>query len=141
MVLETPQAFSVVVPCRMERMDEVTPLLEDLCAGADALARDQILTAFNEAFVNVVKHSQLGEDETLEVSASRDEATVVVKLIDGGVPFDYMPGVLEPPLLSESGMGLFIIQSYMSEVTYEIAEYNVLTMTRHLQGDEEAQNE
>ena len=113
-------------------MDEVTPLLEDLCAGTDELARDQILTAFNEAFVNVIKHSQLAEDETVEVRASRDESSVIVKIIDGGAPFGYTPGVLEPPLLSESGMGLFIIQSYMTYVTYEIAERNVLTMTRHL---------
>ncbi len=132
MVTETPQSFSVVVPCHMERMDEVTPLLEGLCAGADDHAVDQILTAFNEAFVNVVKHSQLTEEQTLEVEAHRDNSKVVVKLIDTGVPFNYTPGVLEPPLLSESGMGLFIIQSYMSDVTYETAERNVLTMTRQL---------
>ena len=130
---ETPQSFSVVVPCHMEQMDEVTPLLEDLCSGADDLAKDQILTAFNEAFVNVVKHSRLTDKQMLEVEGRRDETKVVVKLIDAGVPFNYTPGVLEPPLLSESGMGLFIIQSYMSAVTYEAAERNVLTMTRYLE--------
>lgn len=133
MDMETPHSFSVVIPCRMEDMDQVTPLLEDLCSDVDLLARDQILTAFNEAFVNVVKHSLLGNEDVVEVQALRDGPQVTVKIIDGGRPFDYFPGATEPPLLSESGMGLFIIQSYMSDVTYEAAEQNVLTMTRNLE--------
>ena len=133
--MDTAKSFAVEVPCRVERMDDVTPLLEQLCVGADDLAVDQILTAFNEAFVNVVKHSQLGEADLVEVRASRDTGRVVVELIDGGVPFDYDPQTMaeEPPLLSESGMGLFIIQSYMNDVTYERAERNVLTMIRYLE--------
>lgn len=134
---DTAQSFAIKVPCQIDGLDPVIPQLRRLCAGAGEVAKDQVLTAFNEAFVNVVKHSQMPAGELLEVQGERDGNKLVVRLIDSGVSFNLDPGAgLDVPPLSESGMGLFIIKSYMNEVTYEPAERNVLTMTRYLEQEE-----
>lgn len=98
----------------------------------------RVMSAFNEAFNNVVEHAyaDAGSSGEVEVRVRVDDVQMVIQLTDRGATFDYFTsGTTESPPhfedLSEGGMGLFIIRQSMSEVTYERAgDRNLLTMTR-----------
>jgi anti-sigma regulatory factor (Ser/Thr protein kinase) len=137
---ETVQA---VVPCRMDYLDGVVALLESICRGTDETVRIQIVTAFNEAFSNVVRHSQLTEQDAIEVCARRQGEQISVQILDRGViygdVFEASKQSGDVMALQEGGMGLFIIHQYMHEVTYERGERNKLSMVRYLDRELEVQ--
>jgi serine/threonine-protein kinase RsbW len=98
---------------------------------------DQVVSAFGEAFNNAALHSYRGRapgEVDIEIEIDRD--TITIRLLDFGNSFD-PDSVPEPDLdaLPESGLGIFIIKSFMDEVTYEAGAPNVLRMTKRLQGD------
>ena len=66
---------------------------------------------------------------------TNDEA--ISRLIDYGNSFD-IQSVREPDLdaMPESGLGLFIIRSFMDAVAYTPGQPNVLSMTKYLTGDD-----
>jgi serine/threonine-protein kinase RsbW len=92
--------------------------------------RDEITSALNEAFNNVVLHAYRGiQGGRVDLSASVHAGEVEVQLSDRGRGFDpaSVAAYVEPredvdsldiAALPESGMGLFIIRSFMDEVTY-----------------------
>lgn len=102
--------------------------------GPDADARDQIVSALNEAYNNVVLHAYRGIlGGRIDLSISVQAGEVEIQLSDRGRGFDpaSVRGYALPDLpedetgadvdldtLPESGMGLFIIRSFMDEVTY-----------------------
>jgi anti-sigma regulatory factor (Ser/Thr protein kinase) len=132
-------SVNAVVPCRIEFLDGIVALLETLCSGLDPTVACQIVTALNEAFSNVVHHSQLDETDPIEVRARRDMKQMTLTVIDSGVNYGELYQSGEPeeglPSLSESGMGLYIIRQFMHEVTYERDERNKLSMIRYLDRD------
>ncbi|MEZ4301688.1 MAG: ATP-binding protein [Polyangiaceae bacterium] len=89
-------------------------------------ARDEIVSAMNEAFNNIVLHAYrgiLGGRVDLAVSARRGE--VEIELCDRGRSFDpdavpdyVAPDDLDIAALPENGMGLYIMRSFMDEVAY-----------------------
>lgn len=98
----------------------------------------RMISAFNEAFNNIVEHAYAAACGEVEVSLSVEDDRVVLRLTDCGEGFnlDASGASHEPPAfdgLSEGGMGLFIIRQAMSEVTYERRhDRNLLTMTKRL---------
>ncbi len=95
------------------------------------------MSAFNEAFNNVVEHAYAQRCGDVEVSLAVDDDRLVLRLVDEGLSFDFTrSGATVAPefdTLSEGGMGLFIIRTVMSEVTYERRrEQNQLTMIKRL---------
>lgn len=138
---------AVAAACKLVRPRRATDPRQ-----ADAEFDDHVVTSFGEAFTNVVLHGGAGAGEVVvEIEPRPDRLTV--RLLDHGTPFD-LSAVPEPDLerLPESGMGLFIVKSWMDDVTYRPgepaapgrpAEANVLSMTKRLgefartdQGDE-----
>ena len=95
---------------------------------------DQVVSAFGEAFNNAALHSYEGRapgDVEIELDVQLDGITI--RLIDFGNSFD-LTQVADPDLdaLPESGLGIFIIKSFMDEVSYQAGQPNVLRMEKRL---------
>jgi serine/threonine-protein kinase RsbW len=99
---------------------------------------EEVVSAFGEAFNNIAIHgyrSRPAGDVEIEMQLTLDRLTV--RLIDYGSSFDIQQ-VPQPDLdaLPESGLGIFIIRSFMDAVAYTPGQPNVLSMTKYLTGDE-----
>ncbi len=95
---------------------------------------NEVVSAFGEAFNNTAIHSYAGRrpgDVVIEVETG--PTSITIRLIDFGNSFvlDDVP-VPDLEALPESGLGLYIIRSFMDEVKYEAGPPNVLSMTKHL---------
>jgi anti-sigma regulatory factor (Ser/Thr protein kinase) len=102
--------------------------------GPDADARDELISALGEAFNNVVLHAYRDvRGGTIDVRVTATSSSVEVAVSDRGRSFDpaAVPGYVAPQMdhegalddvdldrLPEGGMGLFIMRSFMDEVTY-----------------------
>ena len=96
----------------------------------------EIVSAFSEAFNNVVIHGyEGGPVREIEIEIVLGEAAITVHVRDYGKSFDFSSVPL-PVLddLPESGLGVFIIRSFMDDVRYVSGAPNVLTMTKRLTG-------
>jgi serine/threonine-protein kinase RsbW len=95
---------------------------------------DQVVSAFSEAFNNAAIHSYHGQPGgELEIEIELGDDSITIRLLDYGASFD-LADVPEPDLdsLPESGLGIFIIKSFMDEVKYEAGAPNVLSMTKSI---------
>ena len=105
-----------------------------LVEGADNLFRDQIVSAFSEAFNNIALHAYRGRgDGRVEVAIDYGLDFMTIRMVDSGKAFDPTQ-VVAPDLaaLPESGMGLFIIRSFMDELSYRPGPPNMLSMTKRV---------
>jgi serine/threonine-protein kinase RsbW len=103
-------------------------------ATAESAGRftNELVSAVGEAFNNVVLHAYAErEPGEVELRLRWTDAAVVVEMRDWGQPFD-LAAVSEPDLDQgqESGMGVFIIRSFVDEVAYTAGQPNVLTLTK-----------
>ncbi len=94
---------------------------------------DQVVSAFGEAFNNVALHGWTDAPGEIEIEIESGSDFITVRLADYGSSFD-LASIPAPDLdeLPESGMGLFIIKSFMSEVSYRAGSPNVLSLTKRL---------
>jgi serine/threonine-protein kinase RsbW len=133
------------VPCSLEYRDLAMRLVAAACKLAQAQKLDgvtggwqdpdfddHVISAFGEAFNNVVLHGANPDGSELEVEIEPYPDHLTIRLLDYGRSFD-MSSVPIPDLekLHESGMGLYIIRTCMDDVAYEPGRPNVLTMTRY----------
>ena len=105
-------------------------------AGGEAAQRftNELLSAVGEAFNNVVMHAYAGREAgTVELELFWNEAQVVVQMRDSGSSFDF-DAVPTPDLsaLNETGMGVFIIRSFVDHVEHRPGSPNVLVLTKHI---------
>ena len=99
---------------------------------ADQLFRDEMITAFGEAFNNIVIHGYCGRsDGMVDVEADLGPDQITIRLIDTGVEVDFS-SVTPPDLdsLPEGGMGVFMINSLVDKVEYHGGVVNVLSLTK-----------
>ncbi len=100
--------------------------------GASREFRNEMVTAFGEAFNNIVIHGYRGRsDGMLDVEAEMHPDAFTVRLIDDGRQVDF--GNVEPPDLTtmpESGMGVFMIYALVDEVVYRGGAPNVLSLMK-----------
>ncbi len=95
---------------------------------------DQVVSAFGEAFNNCAIHSYQGLPlGDLEIEIDVAPRFITIRVSDFGNSFD-LGAVPTPDLdgLPESGLGLFIIRSFMDEVDYRPGNPNVFTMTKRV---------
>jgi len=107
-----------------------TPLPKDLCY--------LIELCVIEAVTNAVKHAYLGQpDHEVDLIVSMDPQQIKFQVCDTGIAMksleeasmDFDPE--DHQSVPEGGMGLFIIQTVMDDVTYEtVGETNILTMRK-----------
>jgi serine/threonine-protein kinase RsbW len=131
------------VPGSLEYRDLAIRVVAAACklvgagAPADEARADfdnQVISAFGEAFNNAAIHAYAGRplgSVEIEIDVAHNELTL--RIADYGQSFDPTQ-VAEPDLddLPESGMGLFIMRSFMDSVAYQAGAPNVLSMTKHL---------
>lgn len=97
-----------------------------------------VVSAFNEAFNNLALHAYGEHQGTVELLLELSPTQLKLVLSDSGRSFDF-DAVNDPDLqeLPESGLGIFIIRSFMNEVRYEPksdGQTNVLRMVKYLHG-------
>jgi serine/threonine-protein kinase RsbW len=95
---------------------------------------DQVVSAFGEAFNNAAQHGYRGREVgDVEIEIELAAQAITIRLYDFGNSYDWK-SVPAPDLeqLPESGMGLFIIRSFMDEVDYRAGAPNVLSMTKRV---------
>jgi serine/threonine-protein kinase RsbW len=99
---------------------------------------DQVVSAFGEAFNNVVLHGYDDSRGDVEIEVEPLHDRLVIRVMDSGKCFD-LSQVPDPDLdaLPEGGLGVFIMRSFMDEVTYTAGSPNVLSMTKLLVHDDE----
>lgn len=96
----------------------------------------EVISAFGEAFNNVALHAYGGLPAgrvIIEIAHAPDR--IEIRMTDDGRCFD--PAAVAPPSLDgalgdlpESGMGLFIMRSFMDEVVYVPGPPNVLLLRK-----------
>ncbi len=140
----------ISVPARLAYRDAVGALVHSVCIQLEQQRKarsgtaDEVLSAFNEAFNNLVKHGWKGrEPGGADIEVELLPGKIVLRLMDRGAGFD--PDHISAPDLSgvgsdvaEGGYGLFIMRSFMSEVQYQRGDgdqANVLTLVRNLDQD------
>jgi serine/threonine-protein kinase RsbW len=100
----------------------------------DQQFRDELITAFGEAFNNVVIHGYGGRsDGMLQVEADLGSEQITIRLIDTGIQVDFAH--VAPPdweSMPEGGMGVFMIHSLVDKVEYRGGPVNVLSLTKRM---------
>jgi serine/threonine-protein kinase RsbW len=128
---------------RMKASLDHRPLAIDLVStlvshvtSADRMFRHEIVTAFGEAFNNIVQHAYGDRtDGILEVEADLGPDEMTLRLLDTGRAVDF--GGLKPPDLDsmpERGMGVYMIHALVDEVVYHGGNPNVLSLTKRTSG-------
>ncbi len=135
--------LSIIVPCDLRYRDAVGALIQHVCSeleqnGADPGLAMEVLSAYNEAFNNLAQYAYAPGPRrgTIELLMEVTPTQLALVFKDRGESFDF-DDVGEPVLgdLPESGLGIFIMRSFMSEIRYEPkidGKTNVLRMTRYL---------
>ena len=134
--------MQVTVPCDLRYRDAVGALIQQVCQrleheGAETGLGFQVVSAFNEAFNNLVQYAYPPPDHGLvEVELAIGQDQLTLELLDSGATFE-LDAVESPDLdgLPETGLGIFIIRSFMTDVSYQAGsggEKNRLRMIRQL---------
>jgi serine/threonine-protein kinase RsbW len=112
-------------------IDLVKTLVEHV-TDADLTFRHELITAFGEAFNNIVIHGYRDRtDGMLDVEAELSPNRITLRLMDHGHEVDFA-GLRPPDLESmpENGMGVFMIHALVDEVVYQGGAPNVLSLTK-----------
>jgi serine/threonine-protein kinase RsbW len=121
----------VAAACKLVRGREAVD--DDARADFD----NHVVSAFGEAFNNAAIHAYRGRSPgALEIEIDVGPREITLRLVDHGAGFDPL-AVAEPDLdsLPESGLGLFIMRSFMDAVSYQTGDGenpNVLSMTKRI---------
>ena len=127
------------VPSRLKYRDLAIRMVWSACKlipRSDDI-QDAIISAFSEALNNVVLHGRGAGVGDLEIAIELCDDRLVIRLMDYGESFD-PTGVPAPDLdsLPEAGLGVFIMRSFMDDITYVGGTPNTLSMTKFLRADE-----
>jgi len=130
--------ISLKLPGRLEYRAPATRVVALACRLLPSRRDDfdnEVISAFIEAFNNVVVHSYASRDGELEVDIEPGADRLTIQLKDSGKQFD-PSATREPDLdsLPESGFGLFIMRSFMDEIAYVPGAPNTLSMTKFCGG-------
>ena len=101
----------------------------------------QVVSAVSEAFNNVVLHGYANQPEgegLIDLAIELEDDGIRVEMRDWGASFDptSVP-VPELDALPESGLGLFIMRSFM-DIAYHPGHPNLLTLSKRLERDQPA---
>lgn len=124
------------VPSKLEYRDLTIRMVASACKLVPRV-RDEfshaVISAFSEALNNIVLHGYGGDQGEVEIEVDLGPDHVTIQLSDYGRSFD-MEAVAPPDLesLPESGLGIFIIRSFMDRVTYLAGVPNRLSMTKYV---------
>lgn len=131
--------FPAVLGYRPVAIALVSALIQQV-ERADRDFLNEMVTAFGEAFNNIVIHGYRGRpDGMLEVEAEMTADRITLRLIDTGQGVDF--DQVQPPDLDampESGMGVFMIHALVDDVQYRRGSPNLLTLVKTTHSVEES---
>jgi serine/threonine-protein kinase RsbW len=132
----------VVIPTQTKYLDLIGSIGERIAKELDNFTGDRAALAYQlnlvltEATVNAIKHGCCDKDpkNCVRVTLHLQDDKLNIKVYDHGQGFDLekipLPDFEHP---GESGMGLFLIRSYMDSVAYtRQSDCNVLEMVKTL---------
>lgn len=115
--------FELRVRAQARRLYMVRALVSTAAedAGCSAQASEELVSAVDEAFQNVIRHAYKGQtDGCVVLRASREEDKLVLRMIDFAEPVD--PETISPRPLDElrpGGIGTRVIRACVDEVSFE----------------------
>jgi len=133
--------ISILVPCRLSSRDIVGAMVHQICERLEAAGEPegfgyQVISAFNEAFNNVITHGgKRANRQDLLVMIEVTEQQLIIEMQDDGESFKMKEETPNLDQLRESGMGLFIMRSFMDQLDYKPRSKNnanQLRMVRNL---------
>ena len=124
------------IPAELQYRDLAIRLVASACKlvpSAGGGFFNEVISAFGEAFNNVILHGGEPGAPGIEIALDPRADRLVIQLQDHGRSFDPRTAP-EPDLesLPEGGMGVFIMRSFMDEISYQAGPPNTLTMTKYL---------
>jgi serine/threonine-protein kinase RsbW len=138
-VLRATLRFSAQLAYRPLAIALVSALISQV-EGASREFRNEVVTAFGEAFNNIVIHGYRGRsDGMVDLEADIAPDRISLRILDTGREVDFKE--VEPPdLLSmpEGGLGVFMIHALVDEVVYRGGVPNVLLLTKRTTLHEES---
>jgi serine/threonine-protein kinase RsbW len=128
------------IPSSLEYRDLAIRLVASACKlvpRSRARFRNEVMSAFSEALNNVVLHGRPSDPAEIRIEIDPAPDRLTIRLVDHGRSFDPRTAP-DPDLASlpESGLGIFIMRSFMDHLTYASGPPNVLTMTKYLQRED-----
>ena len=130
-LLTASLSFAAQLEYRPLAIALVTALIAQV-NDADREFRNDLVTAFGEAFNNIVIHGYKGRsDGMVDLEAEIWSDRIALKIKDTGREVEFTS--IEPPdLLSlpEGGLGVFMIHALVDEVIYRGGKPNVLLLTK-----------
>lgn len=123
----------VASACKLVRLQGSAT--QEASQAGEAELDTKVVSAVSEAFNNIAIHGYGdGTPADVEMQIELGPEHITVRLSDTGKSFDFF-AVSNPDLaeLPESHMGLFIVRSFMDEVSYtpgQAGAPNVLTLTK-----------
>jgi anti-sigma regulatory factor (Ser/Thr protein kinase) len=100
----------------------------------------QINLALDELFTNIVSYAFPNHDtHWIEFALSREDGFIVIRVKDGGIPFD--PASINLPDLEKTiedckvgGLGLHIVRKMIDDITYERSGgKNITTLKKNIE--------
>jgi serine/threonine-protein kinase RsbW len=132
-----PKINNIKLAADMENIGTLMAFISE-CARDQGMAPDrsrEIQLVLEEAFVNICKYAYAGRRGGVEVSCFSEGASVVIEVIDSGVPFDITAQEL-PDITTDiqerqiSGLGCLLIMKMTDRVVYRRENgKNVLKLT------------
>jgi serine/threonine-protein kinase RsbW len=128
------------IPSSLEYRDLAIRLVASACKLVTLSSErfhNEAISAFSEALNNVVLHGRLDAGAQIEIEINPCDDHLTIRLLDHGASFDPRTAP-EPDLesLPESGLGAFIIRSFMDDIGYSGGTPNILTMTKYVEREE-----
>jgi serine/threonine-protein kinase RsbW len=126
------------IPSSLEYRDLAIRLIASSCKlvprSMDSFY-NEVVSAFGEALNNIVLHGRLAPGSQIEIEVEPAEDGITIRIRDYGSSFDPLTAP-DPDLdsLPESGMGTFIMRSFMDQIDYDGGSPNTLTMRKRLPG-------
>lgn len=124
----------LTIPSRLEYRDLAIRTVASACklvrGGGDDF-HNEVISAFSEALNNIILHGYPSQDGSLDIEIEPGGDRVTIRLMDYGKTFD--PASAPAPDLDnlpESGLGIFIMRSFMDVVSYAGGAPNTLSMTK-----------
>jgi len=126
----------VTVPSKLQYRDLAIRMVASACKlvpkGGDEFS-NEVISAFSEALNNVVIHGGAPEGGRIDIEIEPREDGLTIRMMDYGKSFDpQLAPIPDLDSLPESGLGVFIMRSFMDDVSYSQGSPNTLSMTKLL---------
>jgi serine/threonine-protein kinase RsbW len=126
-----------VFVCSLEQLPVIRAFIRDCMPGNNDIFVNQVELAVDELFTNAITHSNCTTTgRTLEITVITDDKGVNIEVKDSAIPFPVDQKVNIDCLdkirnRQKGGLGLFLIQQIMDEISVQPAgEYHIVKLRK-----------